>query len=101
LATPSLRTDWSKAVEKLLTVTYRRAFGDRRTLGSVRPPRGVTAIACFDSATMSQLRSEIWDGPGGDPPFDDVVIRHEGGMKRGLSLFHVAITPKPDRRSDD
>jgi hypothetical protein len=101
LASPSLRTDWSKAVEKLLTVTYQRAFGHRPTLGSARPRRGVTAIAYFDSATMSDLRSEIWDGAGGDPPFDDGVIRHEEGMKRGLSLFHVMITREPDRLGDD
>ena len=40
LATPSLNTDWSKTVELLLTVTYKRAFGDQATLGPARPPRG-------------------------------------------------------------
>ncbi len=48
VATPILQTDWSRTVEKLLDVTYKRAFHHKPTLGTTGVPRGVHAVACVN-----------------------------------------------------
>jgi hypothetical protein len=52
LATPSLQTDWAKVVERLLTVTYARAFHHKMTFGPAGAPRGVNAVACLNYSAM-------------------------------------------------
>ena len=59
LATPSLKTDWSKVVERLLSVTYTRAFGDKAILGPARPPRGTNAVACFGAKPTANQKARF------------------------------------------
>jgi hypothetical protein len=92
LSTPSLQTDWSKTVERLLTVTYARAFHHKPTLGSARASRGVSAIACLSFLTMADLSREVWGQSGGRPPFRGVEIREDSGEPTGISLVHVEIS---------
>jgi hypothetical protein len=99
LSTPSLQTDWSKAVERLLAVTYSRSFGHKATLGSARATRGVRAVACLSFQTMAEQTSGLWGKLGGRPPFDGVEIREDDGDPTGISIIHIKVddsgtTPK-------
>jgi hypothetical protein len=91
LATPSLQTDWSEVVERLLTVTYKRAFHHKTTLGPAQAPRGVNAIACLNSSTMANMVRETWGGFGGGPPFDDVIVREDDRQPLGINTLHITI----------
>ncbi len=57
LSTPSLQTDWSKAVERLCPSLTRvfRVF-HHKTLGSASVPRGVSAVACLSLRTKADCR---------------------------------------------
>jgi hypothetical protein len=89
LATPSLKTDWSKTVELLLTVTYARAFGDKAVLGPARPPRGTSAVVCLGSTALAVER-EAYQGllPGTAPPFGAAMFGEAEREPNGLSLVH-------------
>ena len=90
-STPSLQTDWSKAVERLLAVTYARAFQHKPTLGPVRATRGVRAVACMSFQTMPNLMIELWGRSRGRPP-EGVEIHEDDGQPTGISLVHLAVT---------
>jgi len=91
LSTPSLQTDWSKAVERLLAITYARVFHHKATLGSVNTPRGVSTVACLSFQTMADLTREVWGGSGRQPPFDDVRIIEDDGEPSGISVVHITV----------
>lgn len=91
LATPSMQTDWSKAVERLLKVTYERVFTHRATLGGVRSRRGVSAVACLSFKTAAELARGIWGQSGGRPPFDDIPVLEFDDPPAGISLVHVEL----------
>jgi hypothetical protein len=91
LCTPSLQTDWSKTVERLLTVTYGRNFHHKPTLGSASAPRGVSAVACLSFHTKMDPMRELWGGSGGQPPFDGVEIREVVDRPNGISIVYIAI----------
>jgi hypothetical protein len=93
LATPSLKTDWSKTIERLLSVTYARAFHDKETLGSASAPRGVTACACLSFATAATLAKPALVGWDGEPPSADVSFREDDGRPSGISVLHARMTP--------
>lgn len=46
-------------VERLLTVTYARAFHHKPTLGSASALRGVNAVACLNFQAMADLTRDI------------------------------------------
>jgi hypothetical protein len=91
LATPSMQTDWSKAVERLLKVTYEHVFTHKATLGGVRPRRGVSAVACLSFKSTADLARGIWGQAGGHPPFDDIPILEFDDPPAGISLVHVEL----------
>ena len=91
LSTPSLQTDWSKAVECLLAITYARAFHHKSTLGPASAQRGVSAVACLSFRTMADLTREVWGGSRGRPPFDDVKIIEDDGEPSGISIVHLEV----------
>jgi hypothetical protein len=90
-ATPSLKTDWSETIERLLSVTYSRAFHHKATLGSVSAPRGVTACACLSFANAAILVKPVLAGWDGEPP--DVSFREDDGRPSGISVLHARMTP--------
>jgi hypothetical protein len=96
LATPSLQTDWSEVVERLLTITYARAFHHKMTFGPVGAPRGVTAVACLNYSAMANMIRETWGGSGGLPPFDDVIVREDDRQPIGINTLHITIWQAPD-----
>jgi len=95
LATPSLNTDWSKTVELLLTVTYKRAFGDKAILGPARPPRGASAIVCFGNTAVpiSQSSFKLFDGML--PPLRSIPEDAEREPV-GLSVVHLELATDQD-----
>jgi hypothetical protein len=96
LATPSLRTDWSEVVERLLTVTYAPAFHHKMTFGPAGAPRGVTAVACLNYVAMANMTRKTWGGSGGLPPFDDVIVREDDRQPVGINTLHITIGQVPD-----
>ena len=86
-ATPSLKTDWSKTIERLLSVTYARAFHHKATSGAASAPRGVTACACLSFATAATLAKPVLAGWDGEPP--DVSFREDDGRPSGISVLHA------------
>jgi hypothetical protein len=90
LATPSIQTDWNKAVERLLTVTYASTFHHKATLGSASAPRGVSAVACLGFKTMSSLTKTIWGRTGG-PPFGEVLAPAFDEPPSGISIVHIKL----------
>jgi hypothetical protein len=95
LATPTLQTDWSKTVERLLEVTYQRAFHHKPILGPTRAPRGVHAIACLSFTMMANPMAGIWGGSIKGPPYE-FQIREDGGQPSGISIVHIDIGPLQD-----
>jgi hypothetical protein len=95
LATPTLQTDWSKAVEQLLEVTYQRAFHHKPTLGPTRVRRGVHAVACLSFKTMANSVGGIWGGSIKGPPYE-FETREDGGQPSGISVVHIDIGPIRD-----
>jgi hypothetical protein len=91
LATPSPHNDWSKAVKRLLKVTYARAFHHKATLNSAGARRGVRTVACLNFQSMAGLTGEMWGGSNGRPPHDGVVIREDDCEHLGISLMHIQI----------
>lgn len=91
LATPSMQTDWSKAVERLLKVTYEHVLTHRATLGVVRPRRGVSAVACLSFKTAAEFARGIWGQSGGHPPFEDIPLLEFDDPPAGISLVHVEL----------
>jgi len=73
VATPSLNTDWSKVVEKLLHITYNRALTNRSTLGSARPPRGVHAFVCYGQNAIPFTNAMAAQPLGCAPPFREII----------------------------
>jgi len=92
LATPKLQTDWSKVVERLLEVTYGRAFHHKPTLGPTGAPRGVHAVACLSFRPGAGLMSAIWGGSMKGPPYD-FETREDDGQPSGISVVHICIGP--------
>lgn len=89
-AWPGGQDDWSRVVDLLLSVTYKKVFRHSPTLGPASPLRGNTALACFlvagDTAPASGRRR------GGDwqPPFDGFEYV-DSPTPGGISLVHVQI----------
>jgi hypothetical protein len=96
LATPSLRTDWSKTVELLLTETYARAFTNKARNGPPRPPRGTTAIVCFGNSSMQVAGGASFLSGGRLPPYGDLMESRSGREGRGLSTVHFEVSSAPD-----
>jgi hypothetical protein len=94
-AWPGGKDDWSKVVDLLLSVTYRKAFRHKPTLGARGPGRGVTALACFLSAGAAGSRSHSRAGAGWWPPFDGFQ-ESDDPSPGGISLLHIQIDrPEP------
>jgi hypothetical protein len=91
LATPTAKTDWSETVERLLQVTYGRAFHHKATLGPTSAPRGVSAVACLGFMTTANLGG-IWGGSIKGPPYD-FETREDDGQPSGISVVHIGISP--------
>ncbi len=96
LATPSLKTDWSKTIELLLTETYARAFANKARVGPPRPPRGATAIACFGSNSTQVPKGAFFLSGGRLPPYGDVMESRSGREGRGLSAVHFEVSSDGD-----
>lgn len=92
LSTPLLQTDWSKTVERLLTVTYARAFHHKPSLGPFSAPRGIHVAACLTFATAVDLTDIAGGQLSGRPPFGDAEIIMDDGGPSGISVFHVKLT---------
>lgn len=92
LATPSLKTDWSKTIELLLSETYARAFANKAKVGPPRPPRGVNAIICFGSTSRPVLKGAFFLSGGGRPPYDGLTESRSGREGRGLSTVHLEVS---------
>lgn len=90
LATPSLKTDWSKTVELLLSVTYARACSDEETFGGTRPPRGANAVVCFGSDAKMIPESLLWPAIGKGPPLR-IIPEEPEREPNGLSVVHIEI----------
>jgi hypothetical protein len=88
LATPSLKTDWSKTVELLLTETYARTFANKAKVGPPRPPRGTTAIMCYGNTPTPVPRGAYFLSAGGRPPYDGLIAGRSGREGRGISMLH-------------
>jgi hypothetical protein len=92
LATPALQTDWSKTVERLLQVTYQRAFLHAPPLGGASQPRGVRATACVNFAMRANLMKMMSGGSGKGPPFD-FETKEDDDRPGGISVVHIGIGP--------
>lgn len=92
LATPTLQTDCSKTVERLLQVTYQRAFQHAPTLGGASQPRGVRATACVNFAMRANLMKMMSGGPTKGPPFD-FETKEDDDRPGGISVVHIGIGP--------
>jgi hypothetical protein len=94
LATPSLNTDWSKTVEMLLKVTYKRTFGEKAILGPLRPPRGASAVVCYSSKATPIGRSAFLRSVDKPPPY---IIPDEAQREpNGLSIVHLEVVAGED-----
>jgi hypothetical protein len=96
LATPSLETGWSKAVELLLTETYARAFTNKARRGPPRPPRGTTAIICFGNSSTQLAHGASFLLGGRLPPYGDLMESRSGREGRGLSTVHLEVSSASD-----
>jgi hypothetical protein len=92
LATPTLKTDWSKTVDRLLAVTYGRAFHHKPTLGPTGAPRGVHAIACLSFKATPGPINALWSGSVQGPPYR-FETREDGGQPSGISVVHIGVSP--------
>lgn len=90
VATPGGADDWSKVVDLLLSVTYRKTFKHTPTLGSYSPSRGVTSTAFLmatsgNNATQKRKTASQWR-----PPLDGFeVIEDEN--PNGISILRIEI----------
>lgn len=87
LATPLAGSDYSKVVERLLSITYNRLFKHRPTLGiGVERIRGVTAFALLQLNKIAEFYEEI----GNDgPPAGVEIIEEE--RPEGISTLHIVL----------
>ena len=81
LATPALKTDWSRAIELLLTVTYVRAFGDNAILGPARP-HAARVRCCASARKQSRSGSRRFCEPVANRPFMS-SLRTPSGNRTG------------------
>jgi hypothetical protein len=95
LATPTLQTDWSRTVERLLEETYGRAFRHTPTLGRSGVPRGVHAVACLGFTPKTDPISATWGKSIQGPPFD-FRTEKDDREPRGISVVHIGISPIQD-----
>jgi hypothetical protein len=94
LATPTLKTDWSKVVERLMSITYGRVFHHKPALKATNAQRGVTAVACLALKTGHEPPLAAWLRGGDSPPFGGVEIAEVDGTPIGISIFHVQISDR-------
>jgi hypothetical protein len=89
-AQPDGKDDWSKVVDLLLRVTYRKAFRHKPTLGPASPLRGATRSVCFLASGNTGTASRRRIGRDWQPPFDgfEYIDDPDPG---GISLVHVRI----------
>lgn len=96
LATPALKTDWSKTVELLLTETYARAFANKTGKGPPRPPRGTNAIVCFGGTAKDVSKMAFVPSVGGLPPYGRLTGGRSGREGRGISAVHFEVSTDGD-----
>ncbi|OAP35835.1 hypothetical protein AU381_16770 [Sinorhizobium glycinis] len=89
-ATLSLRTDWSKTVDALMTITYARQFQHRATLGAARFPRGNSTTAYFLQDELLQV-SVTSTGLLAEDSLPEVVVVDGPPPHRALSVLRIRV----------
>lgn len=87
-ASPSLQTDWSKTIERLLDVTYKQIFHNKAVLGPGGMRRGAHEIVYL----MRSLDSAVSSASSGGPPYD-YEIQPDDSRPGGISLVHIVLRP--------
>ena len=99
IATPSLLTDWSKTVERLLTVTYMRSFNYNPVLGPTSARRGVSATvsACLNFQAMADQRIALGEDRAGNHPLtmwkSEGMTVAQAASASSISRSAIAMTP--------
>jgi hypothetical protein len=89
--TPPLGTDWSKTVECLLEITFRRSFRHRPTLGNRAMQRGVHAPASLALRTAQGPVGQFWVGSGAPPSFRGEEVSREPDRPLGINALYIKL----------
>ncbi len=87
--------DWSRVVDLLLNVTFRKAFRHAPTTGALHSPRGVTAMAYLKGPIGGQGRSRKPSGVDWRPPFDGFQTV-EDDNPGGMSVLRIEVSRDMD-----
>jgi len=90
IAVPGGADDWSKVVDLLLDITYKKAFRHAATLGPLSPPRGTTALAYLTTVPERQVQGWPSAGLGWRPPFDGFEVI-EDESPGGISVLRLEV----------